>query len=96
MQAGEPRPRGVAGVARIHRRRVRRAGAAARASLPGPLRGERAGGTGISPYAYEAIARAYKTAGKDPEAAAYKKLADEVPIAEADDREHFAKDIATL
>ena len=47
-------------------------------------------------YAYEAIARAYKTAGNDPEAAAYKKLAAEVPIAEADDREHFAEDLATL
>ena len=39
-------------------------------------------------YAYEAIARAYKTAGKEPEAQAYKKLAGEVTIAEDDDREH--------
>jgi hypothetical protein len=34
--------------------------------------------------------------GKDPEAQAYKKLAAEVPIAEADDREHLAEDLATL
>ena len=47
-------------------------------------------------YAYEAIARAYKVAGKDPEAQAYKKLAAEVPIAEADDREHLEEDLATL
>ena len=47
-------------------------------------------------YAYEAIARAYKAAGKDPEAQAYKKLAAEVPIAESDDREHLEEDLATL
>jgi hypothetical protein len=47
-------------------------------------------------YAYEAIARAYKTAGAVPEAEAYKKLASEVPIAANDDREHFAEDLATL
>ena len=47
-------------------------------------------------YAYEAVARAYKTAGKDPEAQAYKKLAAEVPIADADDREHLEEDLATL
>ncbi|HVR14517.1 MAG TPA: hypothetical protein VMS41_12080, partial [Gaiellaceae bacterium] len=47
-------------------------------------------------YAYEAIARAYKVAGKDPESQAYKKLAAEVPIAEADDREHLEEDLATL
>jgi hypothetical protein len=47
-------------------------------------------------YAYEAIARAYRVAGKDPETQAYKKLAAEVPIAEADDREHLQEDLATL
>jgi hypothetical protein len=47
-------------------------------------------------YAYEAVARAYKTAGVAPEAAAYTKLASEVPIAEDDDREQLAKDLATL
>ena len=38
----------------------------------------------------------YKTAGAAPEAEAYKKLAAEVPIADDDDREHLAKDLATL
>jgi hypothetical protein len=47
-------------------------------------------------YAYEAIARAYKTGGAASEAAAYAKLAREVPIAEDDDREHLAEDLATL
>jgi hypothetical protein len=47
-------------------------------------------------YAYEAVARAYKTAGVAREAAAYAKLASEVPIAEDDDREQLAKDLATL
>jgi hypothetical protein len=47
-------------------------------------------------YAYEAVARAYKTAGVAREAAAYTKLASEVPIAQDDDRERLAKDLATL
>jgi hypothetical protein len=47
-------------------------------------------------YAYEAIARAYKTAEMRPEAAAYAKLAAEVPVAEDDDREHLEADLATL
>jgi DNA-binding transcriptional MerR regulator len=47
-------------------------------------------------YAYEAVARGYKTAGAAPEAEAYKKLAGEVPIADEDDREHLAEDLATL
>jgi hypothetical protein len=47
-------------------------------------------------YAYEAVARAYKTAGMRPEAAAYGKLAFEVPIVEEDDREHLAEDLAAL
>jgi len=47
-------------------------------------------------YAYEAVARAYRTAGEQAEAAAYGKLASEVPIAEEDDREHLAEDLATL
>jgi hypothetical protein len=47
-------------------------------------------------YAFEAVARAYKTAGKDPEAEAYKKLAAETPVADAGDREHLEEDLATL
>ncbi len=47
-------------------------------------------------YAYEAIARAYKTAGKEPEANAYKKLAAEAQIADPEDREHLEEDLATL
>ena len=47
-------------------------------------------------YAYEAVARAYRTAGAAPEAAAYAKLAAEVPIAEDADREQLVKDLATL
>jgi hypothetical protein len=47
-------------------------------------------------YAYEAIARAHKTAGRFPEANAYKKLAADAPIAEDDDREQLEKDLATL
>jgi hypothetical protein len=42
------------------------------------------------------VARAYRTAGAAPEAAAYAKLAAEVPVAEEDDREQLAKDLATL
>jgi hypothetical protein len=47
-------------------------------------------------YAFEAIARAYKAAGAAPEAEAYKKLASEVRVADDDDREHLAEDLATL
>jgi hypothetical protein len=47
-------------------------------------------------YAFEAVARAYKTAGKDPEAKAYEKLAAEAPIADDDDREQLLNDLATL
>ena len=47
-------------------------------------------------YAYEAVARAYQTAGAAPEAAAYAKLAGEVPVADDEDREQLAKDLATL
>ena len=47
-------------------------------------------------YAYEAVARAYKTAGKDPEAQAYKQLAGQVAVAEQDDREQLERDLATL
>ena len=47
-------------------------------------------------YAYEAIARAYKTAGDVQDAETYKRLAAQVPIAEAEDREHFEQDLATL
>ncbi len=47
-------------------------------------------------YAYEAVARAYRTAGLQAEAAAYRKLASEVPVADEEDREHLAEDLATL
>jgi hypothetical protein len=47
-------------------------------------------------YAYEAVARGYKTAGALPEAEAYKKLATEVAIADEEDREHLNEDLATL
>ena len=47
-------------------------------------------------YAYEAMARAYGTAGAAPETEAYKKLASEVPIAADDDREHLEADLTTL
>jgi hypothetical protein len=47
-------------------------------------------------FAYEAVARAYKTAGAGPEAEAYKKLAGEVPIAGDEDREHLEEELATL
>ena len=47
-------------------------------------------------YAYEAIARAHKTAGRLAEVAEYKKLAAQAPIAEDDDREQLEQDLATL
>jgi hypothetical protein len=47
-------------------------------------------------YAYEAIARAYKTAGRLAEADEYTELAAETPIDEDDDREQLEKDLATL
>jgi hypothetical protein len=47
-------------------------------------------------YAYEAVARAHKTAGKEPEAKAYEKLAAEAPIADDDDRTQLLSDLATL
>jgi hypothetical protein len=47
-------------------------------------------------YAYEAISRAHAAAGEAGEAAAYKRLAAEVPIAGDEDREHLAGDLATL
>ena len=47
-------------------------------------------------YAHEAIARAYKTADMPAEAAAHAKLAAEVPVADDEDREHLAQDLATL
>jgi hypothetical protein len=49
-------------------------------------------------YAFEAIARGYGVAGERPELEAYKTLAREAgdKIGEAEDREHFAEDFATL
>jgi hypothetical protein len=49
-------------------------------------------------YALEAIARAYRIAGELPEAEAYARLAAEAAeqIADAEDREHFERDLATL
>ncbi len=50
------------------------------------------------PYAYEALARAHAVAGEADEAARYKGLAREhgSRIVDADDREHFEHDLATL
>jgi hypothetical protein len=49
-------------------------------------------------YACEALARAHKTAGDAPEVAKFKKLVREAGdrISEAEDREHFDEDFATL
>ena len=49
-------------------------------------------------YAYEALARAYKTAHQATEARKYKKLARAAGdmITEVEDREHFDEDFATL
>ena len=49
-------------------------------------------------FAYEALARAYATAGEMDEAARYKQLAREAgeQIADAEDRETFDADFATL
>jgi hypothetical protein len=49
-------------------------------------------------YAYEALARANKTAGDAPDAAKFKKLARGAgdQIIEAEDREHFDEDYSTL
>ena len=50
------------------------------------------------PFAYEALARASAVAGDDAESARYEQLARETgaAIAEADDREHFFEELATL
>ena len=49
-------------------------------------------------FAHEALARAYKVAGNTDTAARHKRLAGELgnAIADAEDREHFEKDFATL
>jgi hypothetical protein len=49
-------------------------------------------------YAYEALARAHSVGGDSTEAARNKQLAEEAgrTIAEHDDREHFARDLATI
>jgi hypothetical protein len=49
-------------------------------------------------YAYEALARAYETAHNETDATKFKKLARAAGdrISEAEDREHFDKDYATL
>ncbi len=49
-------------------------------------------------YALEAIARAYGVAGELPEAETYARLAADAAerIADAEDREHFERDLATL
>jgi hypothetical protein len=47
-------------------------------------------------YAYEALARAHATAGRADEAESFRRLAAEVPIADDEDREHLAEDLATL
>jgi hypothetical protein len=49
-------------------------------------------------YAYEALARAYMTAGNDEEVQRFKTLARTAgdAISESEDREHFDEDYATL
>jgi hypothetical protein len=49
-------------------------------------------------YAYEALARGHAVAGDSEAATRYKRLAEEAgqAIAEEDDREFFAEDMATL
>jgi hypothetical protein len=49
-------------------------------------------------YALEAIARAYGVAGELPEAETYARLASEAGqrIGDAEDREHFERDLASL
>lgn len=49
-------------------------------------------------YALEAIARAYGVAGELPEAETYARLAADAAerIADAEDRDHFERDLATL
>jgi hypothetical protein len=47
-------------------------------------------------YAHEALARANKLAGDEAAAAAHLDQARAVEIADADDREHLEKDLATL
>jgi hypothetical protein len=49
-------------------------------------------------YAYESLARAHKTAGHNADARKFKKLARTAgnQISEAEDREHFDEDYATL
>jgi hypothetical protein len=50
------------------------------------------------PYAYEAIARAYLTAGELEQAATYAQLARHAgeAVADPEDREHLFEDLATL
>ena len=47
-------------------------------------------------FAYEALARAHKTAGDDAEVERYRALAESVEIADAEDREVLERDLATL
>ena len=47
-------------------------------------------------FAYEALARAHKTAGNGAEAERYRALAAAVEIADAEDRELLERDLATL
>jgi len=47
-------------------------------------------------FAYEALARAHKTAGDDAEVERYRALAEAVEIADAEDREVLERDLATL
>jgi hypothetical protein len=47
-------------------------------------------------FAYEALARAYRVAGDAEAVARYRALAEQVEIADAEDREQVLKDLATL
>jgi hypothetical protein len=96
VQAREPRPGRVAGLARVRGSRPVGAGALARAALPRALRAERDRGLGPG-HAYEALARAHALAGA-AEAALWKAKARAAgdAIADREDREHFEADFSTL
>jgi hypothetical protein len=47
-------------------------------------------------FAYEALARAHRVAGEADAVARYRALAEQVEIADAEDREQVLEDLATL
>ena len=96
-QARESGERRMAGLSRLHAARPGRGGDGARTAMPGDLPGEQSGRLDLA-YAYEAVARANKVAGRAAEAERNRMLARLAGdrIEELDDREHFDKDYATL